>query len=185
MLLRPVTGDWVAFRPNPGGDQALVVEVISRRSCFFRQRPGPRPEPQYIAANIDLVLVLTGLDRDFNLKRIERYIVTARETGIAPVVLLTKADLERDPEAQAARTAYHAPGIPVHAVSALTGYGLESLSAYLEPGKTIAMMGSSGSGKSTLLNTLMGLQEQRTGSVRASDSRGRHTTPFYIVFFLA
>ncbi len=174
--LRPVTGDWVACRFNPGDDRALVVDVLPRRNCFFRQRAGRRREPQHIAANIDVLFILTGLDRDFNLKRIERYLVTARESGVTPVMLLTKADLEHDPEAQSARTAYHAPGVPIHAVSAVTGYGLEALSAYLEPGITIAMIGSSGSGKSTLLNALMGRDEQRTAVVRASDGRGRHTT---------
>jgi ribosome biogenesis GTPase len=171
----PVVGDWVAAR-IAGQDYAIVEAVLPRRSCFERRAAGQREEPQAIAANVDSVFLVCGLDGDFNLRRLERYLVLAAESRVAPVIVLNKADLCGDAAACLREVATVAASAPVVAVSALTDHGVDPLYAFLGPGRTVALLGSSGVGKSTIVNQLLGGEHFRTGAVRESDSRGRHTT---------
>lgn len=174
----PAVGDWVAV--DPAGP--VIRAVLPRRTALSRKVAGPRSAEQVIAANVDTVFLVIGLDGDFNLRRLERLVVLAGASGAEAVVLLTKADL-LPAEEVAARiddTRRSAPGLPVHAISALSGSGegtgLGALELYLAPGRTVALVGSSGVGKSTLINRLAGEELLRTGAVRAHDERGRHTT---------
>jgi len=179
----PAVGDWVAatLPASPGAGEAVVHEVLPRRTCFARKAAGKAADTQVAAANVDTVFLVAGLDGDFNPRRIERYLVAAATSGARAVVVLNKADLllRANPSAYAARLSQVeelAFGAPVHAVSALAGDGLDALASYLAPGQTVALLGSSGVGKSTLVNALVGAARQDTGPVREADSRGRHTT---------
>jgi ribosome biogenesis GTPase len=174
----PAVGDWVAFQPAPGEERAVIHAVLPRRSRFVRQAAGEAGAPQIVAANVDTVLLVAALDRDFNPRRLERYLTLAWDSGARPVIVLNKADLVADPGAARAALADVALGVPIHAVSGAAGEGLEALAPYLAPGRTIALLGSSGVGKSTLLNRLAGREAHATGAVRATDDRGRHTTTF-------
>jgi len=169
--LWPAVGDWVALESG-----CRIAAVVPRQTAFSRKRAGDVTEQQVVAANIDVVFIVTGLDGDFNLRRIERYLLLARESGTRPVILLNKGDLATAPEGPAGSVAAVAAGAPVAVISALQGWGLEALDAYLEPGQTVALVGSSGAGKSTLVNRILGREQQRVREVRAGDNRGRHTT---------
>jgi ribosome biogenesis GTPase / thiamine phosphate phosphatase len=170
----PVAGDWVAARAAAPG-QAIVEAVLPRRTLFSRRAPGRREDQQPIAANIDLVFLVCGLDGDYNLRRLERYLALAAESGAAPVIVLNKTDLCGDLEARLAETAAVSNGAPVVPCSAATA-PLEGLMSFLAPGRTVALLGSSGAGKSTIVNRILGEDRLRTAGVRESDSRGRHTT---------
>jgi len=172
----PATGDWVAVRLRAGEGTATIHAVLPRKSSFSRKVAGALTESQIAAANVDTVFLVSGLDRDFNLRRIERYLTLAWNSGAAPVVLLNKADLCDDVEAKIAAVDALEQGVPVHAVSALKGWGMDALHPYLGAGKTVALLGSSGVGKSALVNCLLEEERLRTRAVRASDGRGRHTT---------
>lgn len=175
---RPAVGDWVALRPGTDTTPAAITAVLPRRSVFRRKVAGARSEAQVVAANVDVVFLVVGLDEDFTPRRVERLLLLAREGGVAPVVLLNKADLP-SPDALAARlaeTVEVAAGAPVHAVSSRTGLGLDAARGHLAPGRTVALLGSSGVGKSSLANRLLGEERLATRAVRASDGRGRHTT---------
>jgi ribosome biogenesis GTPase len=172
----PAVGDWVAVKHGTGERRAIIQAVLPRVSRFSRKVAGEVTEEQVVAANVDTVFLVSGLDEDYNPRRIERYLVTAWEGGVAPVVVLNKADLQADLAPYFEETRRLAPDVPVHAVSCETGLGLDALAQYLRPGQTIALLGSSGVGKSTLINRIMGHERQRTREVRARDSRGRHTT---------
>ena len=170
----PAVGDWAVVE---GGDGTRrIVSVLPRRSRLSRKVAGAETREQVVAANVDTVFLVMGLDGDFNLRRLERFAVMAAESGATPVVVLTKKDLHPDAPGACldARTA--APGMPVYAVSSLLDDGLDPLRVFLAPGQTVAMIGSSGAGKSTLLNRLNGAEVMRTGAVREGDDRGRHTT---------
>lgn len=171
----PVTGDWVAARAV-GPRQAIVEAVLPRKTLFSRQAPGRRQEEQPVAANIDLVFLVCGLDGDFNLRRLERYLTLAARAGAEPVVVLNKADLCPGLASRMAEAAAVAGGAPVAAASATRPGGLDDLAPFLAYGRTVALLGSSGVGKSAIVNGLLGEQRLRTGEVRESDSRGRHTT---------
>jgi ribosome biogenesis GTPase len=171
----PAVGDWVAARLlNPR--EALVEAVLPRRSAFSRRAAGTRAEEQVVAANIDLLFVICGLDGDFNLRRIERYLTLAAAGGASPVIVLNKADLCARVSERVEETSAISGKTPVLAVSARTGAGLETLRTYVAGELTVALVGSSGAGKSTLSNWLLGSERLLTGEVRESDSRGRHIT---------
>jgi ribosome biogenesis GTPase len=172
----PVTGDWVVLRPRPSEGRATIHALLPRRSVFSRKAAGAVTEEQVVAANADSVFLVCGLDRDFNLRRMERALVLAAESGAEPVVVLTKADLCDDPAARRMDVLGVAPAVAVHAVSSVTGDGLAGLAPYVAAGRTVALVGSSGVGKSTLVNRLLGSEAQPTAEVRAHDGRGRHTT---------
>ncbi len=171
----PTVGDYVTVECIGNGD-GRILATLPRRTVFFRREPGPVPREQAVAANFDYVFILQSMNANFNLKRLERYLTLAWQSGAEPVVLLTKADLTEDREDFLARASRAASGVNVYAVSARTGYGLDRLAPYLQPGKTLVLLGSSGVGKSSLVNALAGEEIMATGGIREADGRGRHTT---------
>jgi ribosome biogenesis GTPase / thiamine phosphate phosphatase len=173
----PAVGDWVAVRWPARRERATIQAILPRTSVFSRKVAGEETVEQIVAANVDTAFLLAGLDNDFNLRRLERYLAMTRESGARPVVILNKADLAGgDVDARVRDVESIAAGVPVHAVSSKLGDGLEVLQPYLGPGQTVALLGSSGVGKSTLINRLLGSERQRTREVRGKDQRGRHTT---------
>ncbi|WP_341280119.1 ribosome small subunit-dependent GTPase A [Paenibacillus sp. FSL H8-0537] len=172
----PAVGDWVLAQPLPGEARAVIHALLPRRSAMVRKEAGQRVDVQVISANLDYVFITNALNQDFNLRKIERYLLAVWESGAKPVVLLTKADLCDDPDHYTALVEGIAPGVPVHTVSAFENQGREALAEYLLLGQTIAITGSSGVGKSTLLNWLADEEKQRVQQIRESDARGRHTT---------
>lgn len=172
----PAVGDWVVVRPRPGETRADIHAVLPRRTQFSRRAAGPLAEEQVVAANIDTVFLLTALDHNYNLRRIERYLALAWTSGAQPVVVLNKADLHADPATAQAEVTAIASGAPVIALSAARGEGLAALDPWLAAGQTIALLGSSGVGKSTLINRLLATAQQSTGPISAAVHKGRHTT---------
>jgi len=174
--LWPAVGDWVVLR----NDEAVIDLVLTRKTCVSRKQPEREIREQVLAANIDVLFIVSGLDRDYNPRRIERFLVMANESGARPVVLLNKADLAPqlglELDELVAQVQQLSPAITVLPISAKSDRDLGALPAQLAPGQTAALIGSSGVGKSTILNRLLGDERQATNAVRASDSRGRHTT---------
>jgi ribosome biogenesis GTPase len=170
----PAVGDWVAVA-SAEGNAATITAILTRRSAFVRKRAGNNSQDQVLAANVDAAFLLAGLDDDFSLRRLERYIATAWESGAEPVVVLTKTDLCADVEAAVVAVENVAIAVPVYPVSNLTGEGLDALDPHFRPGGTVVLLGSSGVGKSTLLNRLAGTDVMRTATL-ADDGTGRHTT---------
>ncbi|MFD1774495.1 ribosome small subunit-dependent GTPase A [Paenibacillus rhizophilus] len=179
----PAVGDWTSVKKADGG-HLIIQGVLPRRSVISRKAAGSQPREQIVAANIDTLFLVSALNDDYNLRRMERYLIMAWNSGASPVILLTKADLCHDPESKIAEMEMTAPGVPVHAVSAHLGSGRESLLPYVGEGQTVALTGSSGCGKSTLVNWLCGADLQLTREVREDDSRGRHTTTRRELFLL-
>jgi ribosome biogenesis GTPase len=171
----PAVGDWVGLRDGDAGGAATIDAVLPRRSVFSRQQAGRATGEQVVAANVDLVFLVTSLDGELNPRGLERYLTLAWQSGATPVVVGNKADRSEWVEGDLAELAAVAPGAAVHAVSCLTGQGLDELAPYLTPGRTVALLGPSGVGKSTLINRLAGKELMATAAVRA-DGRGRHTT---------
>jgi ribosome biogenesis GTPase len=180
----PAVGDWVAFRRVAEEEKAKIHEILPRRSKFSRRAAGSETAEQIVAANVDTVFLVTGLDHDYNPRRVERYLIMAWESGAEPVVVLNKADLIEEAEERRREIELVAPGVPVHALSAKRGVGVEQLLPYVGRGRTVALMGSSGTGKSTITNRLLGSEVQRTQEVRLADARGRHTTTHRELFVL-
>ena len=173
----PGVGDWVTIRTGrPGNDPVVMHGVLPRRTCFSRKAAGNVTAEQVVAANVDTVFVVSGLDGDFNVRRIQRYLVAAADSGATPVVVLNKADLSESVDQSIDELKEIAPGVSVHVTSCVTETGLDAVATYVRTGQTVALLGSSGVGKSTIINRLLGADQQRTQPVRKRDSRGRHTT---------
>lgn len=171
----PGVGDFVALRLAAGDGPASIEAVLPRTSALIRKAAGEQ-RPQLLAANVDIILIVTGLDGDFNLQRIERYLALVAQSGAAPVIVANKADLANNLKATMRQIAAAAPGVPVHAISARETACARDLEGYFGGNRTLALVGSSGAGKSTLANQFLGHEVQATGEVRVHDSRGRHTT---------
>lgn len=170
----PAVGDWVAVESRDDG--ASVHAILPRRTSVLRHAPGVRSVAQVVAANVDIVFVVASLNHDLNLRRLERYLAFAWESGAEPVVVLSKADLADDLDAILAEVEVVAVGVAVLTVSAIDGRGIDDLRARILPGTTVAFVGSSGVGKSTLVNTLAGDELAAVQAIREDDARGRHTT---------
>ena len=171
----PTTGDFVMINYIDNGDSQIIA-TLPRKTFFSRREPGPIPRDQAVAAKFDYVFIMQSLNMDFNPKRLERYLTLAWQSGATPVILLTKADLVEDYWEHLAQVERVAAGVNTHVVSAHTGYGLQRLNAYLQPGKTVVFLGSSGVGKSSLVNALAGEEIMTVNGIREDDSKGRHTT---------
>jgi ribosome biogenesis GTPase len=172
----PAAGDWVVIEHEGTDGEAVIHAVLPRSTCFSRKVAGTRTDEQVVAANVDTVWIVSAFGYDLNPARIDRYVTLVWQGGSSPVVVLAKADLAEEPEATVTELQSRVIGVPIHAVSSVTGAGLEPLSAYLSPGQTIALLGSSGVGKSTLLNRLVGREMMTTSEVRAGQGKGRHKT---------
>ena len=172
----PVVGDWVVVRRQPTVRRGSIVGVLPRRSRFSRKLAGQVTDEQVVAANVNVTFIVMGLDPDFNVRRLERYLLLARDSGAAPVILLTKPDLSGDVAGSVAAVTALAGDTPVHVLSPKFNEGIDQVAHYLTPGRTGALLGSSGVGKTTIINRLLGTEARRTKDVRESDSRGRHTT---------
>ncbi|MBZ5536419.1 MAG: ribosome small subunit-dependent GTPase A [Acidobacteriia bacterium] len=172
----PSVGDWVVLAPHASGGRASITAILPRRTLLSRKVAGRAVAEQVLATNLDLVFIVTSLNQEFKLRRVERYLTLVWQSGAQPVVLLNKADLCPDAGARSTDVARGAPGAPVHAISAANGIGLELVRQYLSVGRTGAFVGSSGVGKSTIINALLGDTLQPVQAVRQTDDRGRHTT---------
>ena len=171
----PGVGDFVALRPAMGDGRATIEAVLPRTTALVRKASG-ETRPQLLAANVDVVFIVTAPDGDFNLPRIERLLALVVDSGALPVILLNKSDLATDVKSITDQIATIAPGVAIHAVGAKSGVGIAALAQYFDGNRTVGLIGSSGVGKSTLTNELLGRAAQATQEVRAHDSRGRHTT---------
>jgi ribosome biogenesis GTPase / thiamine phosphate phosphatase len=172
----PAVGDWVALEPSSDGEHR-IQRVLTRRSAVIRGAPGDRHlTTQVLAANVDVVFVVTSANAEFNVRRLERYLAVAWESGAAPVVLLSKSDLAGDIESFRIAAEATAPGVEIIAVSVVTGDGLADVRRHLGEGRTVVFTGSSGVGKSSIVNALAGEPLLDTGGIRLDDARGRHTT---------
>lgn len=170
---RPVVGDWVAVVDDD--DRATIRHVLERRTALVRRAAGTLAEPQVVAVNVDVFFVVTAVNRDFNERRLERYVTAVWNSGAEPVIVLNKVDLAEDVSPLLEAIDRVAIGVPVVRSSAVSGEGVEALRAYIAPGKTVGFIGSSGVGKSSLTNRLLGREVQAVGGLR-HDERGRHTT---------
>ncbi len=173
--LLPAVGDWVALSRDDSGTYTIQA-ILPRKSKISRKDAGRATGEQVIATNVDAAFIVTSLNKDLNLRRLERYLAVARQSGVEPVIVLNKSDICADIEGKAADVKAIAPGVPVLAISATERTGLERLSPYLKEGKTAVLLGTSGVGKSTIINALEGYGRQRVGDIREDDGRGRHTT---------
>jgi ribosome biogenesis GTPase len=180
----PAVGDWVLVKKLPDEGKAVIHEILPRISCFSRKIAGKQVEEQIVATNVDYVFLVNALNNDFNIRRLERYITLAWESGAMPVIVLTKKDLCTDLDAKIASVEEVALGVPILAVNSLDNDGIRAVSEYATEGKTVALLGSSGAGKSTLLNAMLGAELQKTQEVRHGDDRGKHTTTHRELFFL-
>jgi ribosome biogenesis GTPase len=174
---RAVVGDWVALSRPDGHDLAIIEAILPRRTAFTRKDPGEQTGEQVLIANVDVIFVVQSLSgRGLNVRRLERELVMAWESGAQPIVVLTKADVAEDSDYQRGLAHDAAPDVEIIVESAVTGLGLEEVRARIAPGTTAALLGGSGVGKSTLVNRLVGGEPQATNEVRVRDDKGRHTT---------
>ncbi|MDQ0417485.1 ribosome biogenesis GTPase [Croceifilum oryzae] len=171
----PCIGDWVAIQKHDQ-DKGMIHFIFPRFSQFSRKEAGTGYEEQTIASNVDFVFLVSALNQDFNLRRIERYLVLAWESGSNPVIVLSKGDLCNDSSERVLQVESIACGVPIHVISAMNQQGMDELFPYVKVGNTVALLGSSGVGKSTLVNALLGIDRQSTQESREKDGKGRHTT---------
>jgi len=174
----PTAGDWAVARVRPNEKTATIHALLPRKSSFSRKVAGEVTAEQVIAANIDTIFIVCGLDLNFNLRRIERYLSLAWESGAVPVILLNKADLCAEAEERKLQVESIAFGVDVYTLSAAQHIGTEILNKYITTGKTVAFLGSSGVGKSTIINSLLGTERLKVNDVSELGSRGKHTTTF-------
>ncbi|TLS35059.1 ribosome small subunit-dependent GTPase A [Pseudalkalibacillus caeni] len=172
----PAVGDWVILTARPEEGKATIHAVLPRQSKFSRKAAGDTTEEQIIATNINTVFLVNALNKDFNVRRIERYLLMAWESGANPVIILSKSDLCDDLDQKIEEVENVALGVPIHAVSATDDVGIDQLEPYLTEGHTVALLGSSGAGKSTLTNRLFGSEKLLVKEIREGDDKGRHTT---------
>jgi ribosome biogenesis GTPase / thiamine phosphate phosphatase len=180
----PAVGDFIVLLRQPESGSSTIVDILPRKSVFTRGTSGKAGTDQVIAANIDIVAIVTAAGHDLNARRIERYLAIAHASGAKPVIVINKSDLTDDPALLADEIIPVASGIPVIPVSAMSGDGISLLSPFLTPGTTIALIGSSGVGKSTLINRLLDGPIQETSVTRDNDGKGRHTTTVRQLFVL-
>jgi ribosome biogenesis GTPase len=180
----PAVGDWVAVDARADEGRATIHRVLPRKTKFSRKVAGTETSEQIVAANIDTIFLVTSLNADLNLRRIERYLTTIWESGAQPVILLSKADLCDDPAGAVEAVYGSAIGVPIHVLSALSGQGMEQLDPYIKEGQTVALLGSSGVGKSTIINRFIGADTQKTREIREDNDRGRHATSSRRLFVL-
>lgn len=176
----PTVGDWLVVSPIDGDEpnRVQIEKLLDRKSKFSRKEAGEVHDEQVVASNIDTVFIVSALDRDFNLHRIERYLLLSWTSGALPVLVLNKSDVCKNIDKKVRDLEVIAMGSPIHVMSAKDHSGLDPLRQYVTPGSTSAFLGSSGVGKSTIINELLGYEKFDTGEVRSDDSRGRHTTTF-------
>lgn len=192
----PAIGDWVAVQLIEGSTQGIIQGVLPRKNCFARKQPisggrkirngiivGGHIEEQVVASNIDTAFIVSGLDGNFNITRIERYITLAYNSGVNPVIILNKADACNNIDEYKTKVNDIAIGIPIFCISAISNIGMEVFKEYLSYGKTVVFFGSSGVGKSTIINYLLGEEKQKTGSVSSANGKGRHTTTSKELFY--
>uniref|UniRef100_UPI00406C6708 ribosome small subunit-dependent GTPase A n=1 Tax=Chryseomicrobium sp. FSL W7-1435 TaxID=2921704 RepID=UPI00406C6708 len=172
----PAVGDWAIVEQMPGEERAIIHQLLPRASQFERKAAGLKTEVQVIAVNVDYAFLTMSLNQDFNLRRIERYLIAAYDSGALPVVVLTKKDMCEDPRSYEKQVEEIAFGVPIYTVSSKTGEGIDGVQELLKPNKTAALLGSSGVGKSSLVNALLGSDLMAVSEIREDDAKGRHTT---------
>jgi len=172
----PAVGDWLAVKPVPGEDKAIIEAILPRKTKFSRKKAGTTTEEQIVAANVDIVFLVSSLNQDLNLRRIERYLTLAWDNGIMPVIVLNKTDLCDDVEQAVSDVDGIAFSTPIHAVSALKNDHIDELMKYLEGNKTVAVIGSSGVGKSTIINDICSAEKMNVSDIGLYKDKGRHTT---------
>lgn len=180
----PAVGDWVALNVMEDDKRAIIHGILPRKSKFSRKEPGGVAREQILAANIDTVFLVNALNKDFSIRRIERYLILAWESGANPVIVLSKADLCEDVDDKISQVESVAIGVPIVVISSIEGRGLGELDRFLREGDTVALLGSSGVGKSTMINYLMGSEVQKVKEVREFDDKGRHTSTHRETFIL-
>jgi ribosome biogenesis GTPase len=172
----PAVGDWVVLSARPEEQRATIHAILPRKSKFSRKVAGEVTEEQIVATNVDTIFLVMAMNQDFNVRRMERYLVLAWESGAEPVIVLSKADLCAEPGELLAQVEAVAIGVPIYMISSAENRGIDQLSAYVSEGQTAALLGSSGVGKSTLINRMYGVDILDTGGIREDDDKGKHTT---------
>jgi len=174
--LHPATGDWAAIEEIPQEGRAIIHAILPRKSRVIRKAAGVVTREQVVAANVDTVFIVMSLNQNFNIRRLERYLVMVWESNASPVIVLSKADLCCDIEEKIAEVERAAMGVPVYPICSIKGEGIEELKKYMQEGMSVALVGSSGVGKSTLINCILGKDELKTQEVSSIGDKGRHTT---------